>query len=925
MAAVAVLISTLQAADSRKPLPPATSPASDGGVERIATKEELWWSLRPLIKPEPPEPKNKDWARTPIDKFILVKLEEKGFKPSPPADRRTLLRRVSFDLTGLPPTPEEMRQFLADESPDAYARMIDRLLAGPRYGERWARHWLDVAHYADTHGHDQDRPRPNAWPYRDYVIRSLNEDKPYAQFVQEQLAGDVLFPQDPQGIVATGFIAAGPWDESSQMHIMGDTIDKKIAQNLDRDDMVMTAMSTFVSTTPHCARCHNHKFDPISQVEYYRLQAVFAGVDRAERPYDHDQQTLAWRQSLLKKLKALESREDPSVRTLFEPVLQNEVAAWEKSLPERHTQWTVLDPVSYTSAKGATLTKQPDMSVLSGGTTPDTDTYTIVARTGLKGITAVRLEVLTDDSLPLHGPGRQNNGNLHLSEFLVKASRGVPATGSQPATVKNPATNPSDIQSVELQNPTADFNQTDWGIARAIDGDLTTAWGIYPDIGKPHRAVFETKENVGFDGGTTLTFVIEQRHGTNHLIGRPRLSVTTAPRPVKANPLPDEILKILAVAAGARSDEQRIDLAIFCQKEKIEKELAALPPPRMVYAAASDFKPQGNFKPAKVPRPIHVLRRGEITRAEELVSPGALSCVPGLPHEFQVADANDEGARRAALAKWITDPRNVLTWRSIVNRVWHYHFGRGLVDTPNDLGHMGSLPSHPELLDWLAGSFLESGGSLKQLHRLILTSAVYQQSCEYNPDFARIDADNRYLWRMNRSRLDAECIRDSVLQITGRLDLTMGGPPVMQFHYEDPDPGRTPIVDYARFDVDSPQSFRRSIYRYIYRTLPDPYMESLDCPDAGLLAPVRSISVTALQAMAMLNDPFIVRQSEHFAERLWKTGCDPKMQIAAAYELALGRAPTPAEAEALAAYADRHGLPNACRLILNCNEFMFVN
>ena len=285
--------------------------------------QEKWkagqhWSLKPLQKNSPPTTKNSRWPKTPVDQFVLAKLEEKGMKPSSLADKRTLLRRVTFDLTGLPPTPEEMQKFLNDKSPRAFEKVVDRLLASPRYGERWARHWLDVVHYADTHGHDQDRPRPNAWPYRDYVIRSFNEDKPYARFVEEQLAGDVLFPEDPNGIVATGFIVAGPWDVSSQMFIVDDTVDKKMARNLDRDDMVMTTMSTFVSSTVHCARCHNHKFDPISQNEYYNLQAVFSGVDRADRPYDLDPKTNAVRQALLRKKTGLEVKDNAHAKMLEE-------------------------------------------------------------------------------------------------------------------------------------------------------------------------------------------------------------------------------------------------------------------------------------------------------------------------------------------------------------------------------------------------------------------------------------------------------------------------------------------------------------------------------------------------------------------------------------------------------------------------------
>ncbi|MBI3852753.1 MAG: DUF1553 domain-containing protein [Verrucomicrobia bacterium] len=866
------------------------------------------WSLRPLLKPAVPLANNSRWMQTPIDSFILVKLTEQGMKPSEPADKRTLIRRATFDLIGLPPTPEEVAAFLADKSPQAYERVVDRLLSSPRYGERWARHWMDVVHYAETHGNDQDRPRPNSWPYRDYLVRSFNDDKPYARFVEEQLAGDVLYPDDPQGIVATGFIATGPWDESSLLNIMEDTVDKKIARYLDRDDMVTTTMSTFVSTTVQCARCHNHKFDPIPQTDYYSLQAVFAGVDKAERPYDLDPKTNLTRQALLKQKTALDVRPKKVVENLLSPATQAEVADWKKTLNSRPSIWTTLAPVSFVSSNGATLTKLSDLSLLAGGTKPDVDTYTIVAGTDLTNITAVRLEVLADDSLPYKGPGRQDNGNLHLSEFQLKVA---PKSGTTTNKV------------VALQNASADFNQQDWSVSKAIDGKRETAWGIYPEVGKSHLAVFETKESIGFDGGTTLTFVLDQQHGRSHLIGRFRLSVTTAPRPVKANPFPDNITKVLAIDPAQRTDAQKIDLAAYFRKEQIDQKLKVLPPPQLVYAAANDFTPDGNFTPAKVPRPIYLLKRGDVTKPGDLAAPGALSCVPGLESRFQLANPEDEGNRRAALAKWITDPKNVLTWRSIVNRIWHYHFGRGLVDSPNDFGRMGARPTHPELLDWLAVSFRDSGGSFKQLHKLIVTSSVFCQSSQYNPRYAKLDADNLYLWRMNRARLDAESVRDAVLQITGKLDLTMGGPSVKQF-IQTPGIHVTPMVDYASFNVDSQESYRRSVYRFIFRTLPDPFMDSLDCADSSQLTAKRNTSVTSLQALAMLNNHFIVRQSEHFAERVSKAG-DLNAQIKAAYELALGRAPTSREAKALKAYAAKHGMANTCRLILNGNEFMFVN
>jgi hypothetical protein len=345
----------------------------------------------------------------------------------------------------------------------------------------------------------------------------------------------------------------------------------------------------------------------------------------------------------------------------------------------------------------------------------------------------------------------------------------------------------------------------------------------------------------------------------------------------------------------------------------------------MVYAGVSDFKAYNNFKPARTPRTVVVLRRGEIDKEIEPATPGALSCVSELPATFTLANPNDEGERRAALAKWLSDDRNVLTWRSIVNRVWHYHFGRGIVDTPNDFGVMGGRPSHPELLDWLAVWFRDDAhGSMKALHRLIVTSGVYLQTSEHHDAYAAVDASNQYLWRMNRTRLDAECVRDAILQMTGRIDRAMGGPSVKQMVFLDTDVGLTPKADYGNFDVDSKESCRRSIYRYIFRTMPDPFMDAMDCADASQLTAKRNVSVTPLQALAMLNNRFVVRYAEHLAEHVKSAG-DTKAQIELVYQLSLNRRPTPEESAALSDYATRFGMPNLCRVVLNSNEFLFVD
>ena len=340
----------------------------------------------------------------------------------------------------------------------------------------------------------------------------------------------------------------------------------------------------------------------------------------------------------------------------------------------------------------------------------------------------------------------------------------------------------------------------------------------------------------------------------------------------------------------------------------------------MVYAASNFFDIQGTFRWPIEPRPIHLLARGSVESPGKLVEPGALSCVKDVP--FEMGADQSEGARRAALARWITHERNPLTWRSIVNRVWHYHFGAGLVDSPNDFGHMGFQPSNPALLDWLAADFRANGGSLKRLHRMIVTSATYRQSSQSNAANAKIDADNRYLWRMNRQRLDAESVRDSALAASGKLDLTMGGPSAEQFFFKD---DHSPVYDYSRFDVDSPASYRRSVYRMIIRSVPDPLMERLDCPDSSLMTAKRNTTITAIQALALMNNPLIVRQAEHMSERIRSLSADAREQLSWAYRLALSREPAAAETDRLVKYAGEFGLESACRLILNSNEFLFVD
>ncbi len=707
--------------------------------------------------------------------------------------------------------------------------------------------------------------------------------------------------------MALGFLAAGPWDESSLRDIREDTIDRQVGRYLDRDDMLTNVMSNFTSSTVHCARCHHHKFDPIPQSDYYALQAVFSGVERANRTFDADPRLHRQRLALQSRQRLLETDTPARREELLSSQVTDEVAVWEQRLAASRAAWTVLAPASAVSAGGATLKPLADHSVLASGPAAEQDTYTVNFVLPAGQLTAIRLEVLADESLPQGGPGRQDNGNLHLTELEAYCGEG-------------------EKRQLEFARATADFNQTDWEVSKAIDGNPQTAWGIFPQVGRSHVASFELKQPLSASAGMQLTVVLKQLHGGRHLLGRLRIAISSAPGAVEAFP-PEKVEEILAIPAPQRSQEQQWELALYRLRTGVAQDLAALPQPAYIYAAASDFIPDGGLKPPPGPRTIHLLKRGDIRQPLDEAFPGALSCIAELPARFELPETASEAERRAALARWLTAPQHPLTWRSIVNRVWHWHFGRGIVATPNDFGQMGALPTHPELLDWLAVWFRDNGQSLKQLHYLIVTSATYRQTSAARPETApetELDFDNRYLWRMNRTRLEAECIRDAMLAISGQLDLRMGGPSDRQFALQ-PGTHVTPIIDYGKFDLDGPGANRRSIYRFLFRTLPDPFMESLDCPAGDTITPARENSVTIQQALALWNDALVARRSEQFADRLRTSYPTLPEQIAAAIELALGRPPTAEELAELRVYAENHGLENLCRVIFNLNEFVFVN
>jgi hypothetical protein len=851
-----------------------------------------WWSLKPLVKPALPVIAGAA-VEHPVDRFIRARLAERKLTASPETDRRTLLRRVYFDLHGLPPSLAEVEAFEKDSDPQAYEHLVDRLLASPRYGERWARHWLDTIHFAETHGCGHDLPRDHAWRYRDYVITALNGDKPWQRFVREQLAADVLFPEEPRLVAALGFLGAGVFDHSAYQTAPTNF------DYLDRDDLVTQTMGAFASTTANCARCHAHKFDPISQDDYYALQAVFAGLIEGDIPFDEDKTVAQSRKRWQSILTAAESRDKSELLT---PENASLVGAWEKT-QGAPVKWTPLGYESFVSAEGSSLKRTGD-TLFSSGAKPDKDSYIIMSSVPLTKITAMRLDVLADPSLPMKGPGRQDNGNLTLSE--IEAQLFDPGA-AQPMKLK-------------FSRATADFDQQGWTSVMAIDGNPATGWGIHPAVGVSHHAVFELAQAIAIKPGAKLTLTLKQLSGKSHLIGSFKLSVTDEPA-LRAAAMPVLAQEALMLSAEKRSEPQRLALAAHALRVFATTELAKLPAPAQVYAAAKKadvLLAVGKGTPTTVAKPkaVQVLKRGEFDKPMKEAVSGALSVIQALPARFEKAQASDEAARRAALADWLADEKNPLTWRSIANRVWHYHFGRGLCDTPNDFGRMGGTPSHPELLDWLACELRDHGGSLKHLHRLIVTSATYRQSSEHREDAAKVDGDNHLLWRMNRLRLDADSYRDFVVATAGQLDLTMGGPSVRQF-VTGPPVQLTPTLNYDAYDWSALPKHRRSIYRFVWRGVPDPFMDTLDFPDLGMLAPSRGFSASALQSLALYNNRFVL----HFSGEHGKQITTP----AEAVRRILLREPTANELHDFAAYAQKNGLAALCRVIINSNEFLFVN
>jgi mono/diheme cytochrome c family protein len=869
-------------------------------------KTSAWWSLQPIARVTPPKFNDDDakWVRTPIDAFVLAKLREKGLKPSAEADKLTLIRRLYYDLTGLPPAPAEVDAFLKDSDPSAYEKLVDRLLATKQYGERWARHWLDVVHYGDTHGYDKDKLRPNAWPYRDYVIRAFNEDKPYARFVQEQLAGDALFPGTMDGTVALGFIAAGPWDFIGHAEVPEEKIDGKVARNTDRDDMVRNTIETFTSMTVGCARCHAHKFDPISMEDYYSLQAVFAALDRADKPYDISPEVAAKRDALTGELAVLNARK-AALDAKIQKLAGAELVAINNRLSEISKLGNGGERPEYgyhsniESRQDAVKWVQVDL----GKPRKLNHVFIVGCNDDFNGIGAgfgfpvrFKIELANDAAFKTgvqvvadHTKEDYKNPGVVPQGFSSggKEARYIRVT----ATKLAPRMNDFIFALAELT-------------AIAAEGDNPAAGAVVTSLDSIEAPVRWSRKNL--TDGYYFGVGRDVKLGEVATLSKQRDTLIAK---VSNDSVKSELAALSAKIAGA------------------QKDLASLPARGMVYAGTV-YTGGGTFvgtggRGGK-PREIRILGRGDVNSPGDLVGPGTIPVVANAEYRFNLPPDHKESDRRAALARWITREDHPLTWRSIVNRVWLYHMGRGIVDSPNDFGRMGQLPTHPELLDWLATQFRDDmAGSFKKLHKLIVMSATYRQASTHNESFARIDGSNEFYWRANRRRLEAEAVWDSVLVAAGKLDLTMGGPGYWTFVLEKPE--HSPHYQYHKMDPDDAKTHRRAIYRFIVRSVPDPLSETLDCADPSQQVEKRTETITALQALAMMNNKFMIRMAEHFAQRLSRTSDDPAKQITEAYRLLTGRAPTAQELNAVTAYAKEFGLANACRVMFNLNEFVFVD
>ncbi len=875
----------------RMPPPHADSTLSDGEIEVLGrfilqgAEFEDHWAYRVPVRPEPPAVADADWARGDLDRFVLARLEQEGLAPSAETDRRTLVRRLSLDLTGLPPTPAEVNAFLADDRPDAYERVVNCLLASDRYGEHMARSWLDAARYADTNGYHIDNER-TMWRWRDWVIEAFNRNQPFDEFTVEQLAGDLLSDPTPAQLLATGF------HRNHMINFEGGAVPEeyRVQYVFDRTD---TTATVWMGLTAGCAKCHDHKFDPVSQREYYQLAAFFNTV--AEVGLDGSQGNAEPRipapdpaqRAVLEELDA----ELAPLEALLDDTNDDAVASqaawqaeWERKLGEK---WRLLAPVRIESRAGAEMTLLEDGSIEVSGENPGTDVYVIEADTDLERIGAVRLEALRDRTDPGAGIGRSEDGSFVLTEIEVRAT---PLAGGGPS------------RDLDFVHGYADYATSFLPVEQAIDGDESTGWGAgYVTRPTARTAVFRVGQNLSPEaeeaeeadphhaGGARLRIVLRQESSyPQKTLRRFRLTVSDAPEVAFQSLGPDalpapygglaaayrEFEYLIGLPEDQRTEEQATTIrhrfrrnhwppwqpneARFAELAERRLELEAEVPSTMI------------MREMEAPRPTFVLRRGEYSQQTDEVSPAVPSFLPPIPDELP--------GNRLGLARWLVSEDHPLTARVTANRMWQKFFGRGLVGTSGDFGSQGEWPSHPGLLDWLATELVRLDWDLKALQKTIVMSSTYRQSSKASPELVGLDPENRLLARASRFRLDAEVIRDGALAAAGLLVEKLGGPSVKPYQ----PPGLWREIGYESrgrftagiFEQDEGEAlYRRSLYTFWKRTVPPPNMLVFDAPNRETCTVERSRSNTPLQALVLMNDPQFVEAARVLATSLF-TGLD---------------------------------------------------
>ena len=877
------------------------------GTEERAGRN--WWSLQPIENHAPPATGDSDWVSNEIDSFILARLKHEKLSPSPRAAPRAQVRRLYFDLIGMPPSAEEVLAFEKDPSDAAYLAMVDRLLASSHYGERWGRHWLDIARFGESDGFERNNPRNNLWPFRDWVIKALNDDMPYDEFVRMQIAGDLIKP-GVEGKSAVAFLAAGLHNTT----VGGSEFMKKTARQDELEEITGAVGQAFFGLTVNCARCHDHKYDPISQKEYYRLTSALGGVYHGEQQVQVivDADKLATAQ---KSLKATEEKLAIIDKQARKKVLESRKAAPEKAqpqVPKPYANWEFEGDLRDSVGKlhgeasggarvenGALVLNGNDAFVRTASIDKDITEKTLEAWVVLKG-----LDQRGGGVIGLQTSDGNNFNAIVYGERSPRAWMSGSETFKRSQVHGGPAESEADKKPVHV----AIVYHSDGRIIRYRNGVE------YDQVYKASVANFKK-------GGAHMIFGM--RHGTSASKSR-----MLAGRILRAQ-FYDRALSSEAVAASAGvesnfvSDEQMLAVLDADQskertrlkslEDKLRAEIKSYNASgkQAIYTVAA----RGN------PGVTRLLNRGHALQPKEEVYPGSIHAVSGVSADFKIDKNAPDSARRKKLAEWITHPENPLFTRVIVNRLWHHHFGSGLVKTPNDLGYSGGQPSHPKLLDWLADKLKGEGYRLKSIHRLMVTSSAYRQASKPNAAALATDADNRLLWRKSPVRLDAESLRDAMLKASGKLNTRMGGPGFRDVTHRSQDG----TVYYTPFDKEDAELNRRTVYRFSPRGRRSAILDTFDCPDPSTAAPSRSVTTTPLQALALMNNAFVLRMAGGFAESIQQQAAgDTGKQVELAYARAYGRKPDADEKKYAQELVASHGLSALCRVLFNSNEFVVI-